>query len=180
AEDPGARRIAASSADDEPPPLWRSLAAPRVLGGLAAVIGLIVLLRLALRRAAGPLGGGGRPSGVLEVLARYPVGRGQQLILLKVARRLLLVHQSGPAMRTLSELSDPEEVAVVLARIEAGSRRGSRSFRSALQRYETDHRAHETTPRGATLLPAGEPEIVDLTQAPHAALRSLLETRRAT
>ncbi len=57
----------------------------RVGGALAVVIGLLVLLRLLVRRTCGLTLAAGRPSGVLEILARYPVARGQQLVLLKMA-----------------------------------------------------------------------------------------------
>lgn len=67
------------------------------------------------------LGAGGRaPAGVLEVLGRYPVSRGSTLVLLKLDRRVLLTCQtvgrkhSGPAMATLCEIDDPEEVASLL------------------------------------------------------------------
>ncbi len=81
-------------------------------------------------------------------------------------------------MRTLSEMTTPDEVAAVMSRIEAGTRRSSRSFRSALRGFESSHASTGTTARGATLLPDDRPEIVDLTDSPHAALRRLLETRR--
>ena len=96
----------------------------RVLGALAVVLGLLFGLRAVVRRSKWALASGGRPSGVVEILARYPVARGQQLILLKLARRVLLIHRSGSTMTTLSEVSDPDEVAALLGRIEAGSRRG--------------------------------------------------------
>ncbi len=102
----------------------RSNEITRVLGALAVVLGLLFGLRAVVRRSRWALASGGRPSGVVEILARYPVARGQHLILLKLARRVLLVHRSGSTMTTLSEVSDPDEVAALLGRIEAGSRRG--------------------------------------------------------
>jgi hypothetical protein len=47
------------------------------LGGTLLVI---VLARSAVKRFGGNLGVGKRPSGVVEILARYPVARGQQVI----------------------------------------------------------------------------------------------------
>ncbi len=143
----------------------------RVLGALAAVIGLILLLRtLAVRFLPTTLGGGGgvggRPSGVIEVLARYPVGRGQQLMVLKFARRILLVHQSGAIARTLSEMTDPDEVAATLSRLEAGATvANAAKFRSAIQSFEQEHEAamrERTRPEASS--PAMETEIIDLTR----------------
>lgn len=97
----------------------------RTAGSLAAVIGLIVLLaavgkKLAkntggLAAAIGP--GGKAPSGVLFVLARYPIARGQTLVLLRVGTRVLLVHQTGGksgSMQTLCEITDAAEVAELI------------------------------------------------------------------
>lgn len=92
-------------------------------GSLAGVIFLIFVLRMLIRRAQAARSGGsilGRakaPSGVASILARYPVGRGQQVALLAVGQRILVVHQSGGAMVTLSEITDAEEVAQLRAQV---------------------------------------------------------------
>jgi len=109
----------------------------RVGWALGAVVALLLVLRLGLRRLGGPLTGGGRPSGVLEVLARYPVARGQQLVLLKLCGRVVLLHQARTGMTALSEVSDPDEVAAVLSRVgsaSAGSARGPAGFSALLDR----------------------------------------------
>lgn len=94
------------------------------LGGTLLVI---VLARSAVKRFGGNLGVGKRPSGVVEILARYPVARGQQVILLKVGRRVIVAHQNGQAMQALSEFSTPEDVADIMTRCEAGAR-GTKEF----------------------------------------------------
>lgn len=94
---------------------------------LLAVVAGSVLRSLAKRRGglALSLGAGGRaPSGVLEVLGRYPVGGGVTLVLLKLDRRVLLLSQSSRALRgggsagftTLCEIAEPDEVASILAK----------------------------------------------------------------
>src|SRR5436190_3001800 len=112
----------------------------RVGGALAAVIGLALIAKIALRRAGGILPGADRPSGVVEILARYPIARGQHLILLKLARRIMLLHQSGSNMNTICELTDPDEVAALLARLEAGSSgRSAEKFKQVLRGFESEH-----------------------------------------
>jgi len=109
----------------------------RVGGALAAVVALLLVLRVILRRLGGPLTGGSRPSGVVEVLARYPVARGQQLVLLKMGGRIVLLHQTKAGMTTLSEVTDPDEVAALRARVESspGPRGGGAGgFSSMLDR----------------------------------------------
>ena len=96
---------------------------------LAIVLALIAGVAFTAKRLArrsggllGALGAGGRaPSGLLEVIGRYPVGRGTTLILLKLDRRILLLSQTGgkglrggPAVTTLCEISDTEDVASIL------------------------------------------------------------------
>lgn len=94
----------------------------RTIGGLAVVLGLIFVMRWAIVRGArrrgglmGQLGAGGRaPSGLLEVLGRYPVGRGQTLSLLRVDRRVLLLSQTSSGFTTLAEITGESDVASIL------------------------------------------------------------------
>lgn len=101
----------------------------RTVGALALVVVMIVAagwgLRVLARRHGGLVAGlsaGGRaPAGLLEVLGRYPVGRGQTLVLLKLDRRVLLLSQSAgirgsSGFRTLCEVTDPDEVASILVK----------------------------------------------------------------
>ncbi len=144
----------------------------RTLAALAGVVGLIVLLAGIGRRIAKARGGlsammgpGGRaPSGVVFVLARYPLGRGQTLIMLKVERRVLLICRShgrgvmgvgGGAMTTLAEITDPEEVATIVMKMREndGESIGSR-FRSVLGRFDSAHTAAERTPERRVHRPA--------------------------
>lgn len=94
---------------------------------LGATLLAIVLARGIARRVGGAAGGARGPSGVVQVLARYPIARGQQVVLLEVGRRILVAHQTAQAVTTLSEFSDPAEVADLRARCESG-RRGTAAF----------------------------------------------------
>jgi len=127
----------------------------RTVGALGVVAGLAGLAWVGVRtlaRAQGglaaTLGPGGRaPSGLLEVLGRYPVGRGQTLVLLRVDRRVLPLPQTSsgrlgtPAgFTTLSEITDAEEVASILVKSrddESASAAGR--FSSMLRRFDEDY-----------------------------------------
>jgi flagellar biogenesis protein FliO len=151
----------------------------RVGGALAVVLGVMFLTRLVLKRAGGPFMGAGRPSGVLEVLARYPVGKGQSLILLKLARRILLVHQSGNQMRTLAEVTEGNEVAGLIARMEAGSRsREASRFRATLQAFESEHEDIADMRLPGSRHSHEDIEVVDLTRSQVGRLGSVLGRRR--
>ena len=91
---------------------------------LLGVVGLMIAIGVVVRRVGGPLARGGRPSGVLEVLGRYPIARGQQLVLLRLVSRVVLLHQTRNGLSTLSEVTDADEVAALLARVEAATRSG--------------------------------------------------------
>lgn len=88
----------------------------RMIGALGLVVGLIVLVRRVLKRFGGPLAHARAPSGVIEVLGRFPLVRGQTLLLIKVDRRVLLIGQSSQGLTTLSEIIDPEQVASLVQR----------------------------------------------------------------
>ena len=120
----------------------------RTLGAVAAVIVLIVLSRLLLGRVArvgntgirAQLGAGGRaPSGIVQILGRYPVARGHTLVLMKLDRRILLLSQTAAGFTTLTEITDAEEVASILSksRDEEGESLTAR-FGTLLRRLERD------------------------------------------
>lgn len=129
-----------------------SLGIGRTVIALAAVVAMAAMLAAAYRQWASRHGGlamamgaGGRaPSGVLEVLGRYPISRGLTLVLLKIDRRVLLLAQTrtgrfgtGSSLRALCELTDSEEVASIVGRCrdEAGDSLAGK-FRSMLQQFE--------------------------------------------
>ncbi len=147
----GASQTAASAMWDNP--------VVRTGGSLLLVLLLIVGLAGVAKRLvskggglAGALGAGGRaPEGLLEVLGRYPLTRGQTLILLKVDSRVLLLSQTTPRIRggvgtlmTLCEITQPEEVASILVKAgehESGSASGK--FTSLLRAFDRSHAATE-------------------------------------
>ena len=139
----------------------------RTAGGLAIIMVLLVAVRSVLKRFGSPMAGG-RPSGVLQILARFPIGRGQNLVLLQLGRRIVLVYQTKTAMTALSEMSDPDEVAQLLARVEAGSsEKQSAGFHKVLSRLAADGSRREweqfrASQGGTSQFDGGE--IVDLTR----------------
>jgi flagellar biogenesis protein FliO len=91
----------------------------RLAGALAVVLAIVLVARWWIRRSgmARALSG----DGAFEVLARAPVGRGQQVLAVRFGPKVLCVHQGRDGMRTLSELTDPADVAVMLARTRGAS-----------------------------------------------------------
>lgn len=124
------------------------LGVARTVGAVAAVIVLILVARFLIGRVArlggvglrGQLGAGGRsPSGIVQILGRYPVSRGHTLVLMKLDRRVLLLSQTATGFSTLSEITDADDVASILSksRDEEGESLTAR-FGAMLRRLERD------------------------------------------
>jgi hypothetical protein len=129
------------------------------LGGVLTLIAASAAVTRVLARTRGGLAGafgpGGRaPSGVISVLGRYPVSRGQKLVLLHIDRRILVVSQcagsrlgAGAGMSTLCEITDPEEVASILIKSrDAESDSMAERFRSMLGAVDRHFRTPEEPP----------------------------------
>lgn len=141
----------------------------RTGGSLTLVLALIfgaarLTKRLAranpdLASAIGGVSGGKSPAGLLEILGRYPLGRGQSLILLRLDTRILLLAQSGAggdgiggrlslgsraraggSLTTLCEVNSPEDVASILMRTQDADQQSIASgFRQLLSRFDAEH-----------------------------------------
>ncbi len=143
-----ARRTSKSDPSGKSEPASPSAFSSTRMGyGLALVVILIFLVRWGVKKAArrvgtmaAQLGPAGRaPSGVLSVLARYPVGRGQSLVLLKMDQRVLLLNQTPDGFRMLTEVQAPEEVASLLIKTrDEQSESLSSKFSKLLKRFERD------------------------------------------
>ncbi len=126
-------------------PWWKQMG--QTLAALGVVLALIMVLAFIytrLARSGGSLmtqGTAGKsPAGLIEILARYPIGPRQSIVLMKFDRRVLLVTQTNPRggpeqMSTLCELTDPEDVASVLMKVRDGSGESMNdAFRAAMSR----------------------------------------------
>ncbi|HAU36557.1 MAG TPA: flagellar biosynthetic protein FliO [Phycisphaerales bacterium] len=89
----------------------------RTLAALAIVVGLIFLLRWVLRRMGSP---SAVRRGPMEVIARTTVSGRQQLLLVRLGERLLVVGSGPEGMTSLGEVRDPAEVAALTQSAEAG------------------------------------------------------------
>ncbi len=161
--------------------------APRTAGALVVVLAIAAAIFLGLRAIAKRTGGfaamlgpGGRaPAGVLEVLGRYPVGRGQTLVLLKLDRRVLLVSQTGGGrfggggFQTLCELSEPDDVASILRKTrDESSESMSSRFQQMLKAFDRGHESRGVDPTRIVTSISPEPIRVRPARAPEAAASS--------
>lgn len=84
------------------------------LGIALAVVLVAIFVTQKVWRRMGLPGAGGRASGALQVVSRLSVSPKQQVMLLRVGRRLVLVANNGQQMSPLCEIDDPEEAAAIL------------------------------------------------------------------
>jgi flagellar biogenesis protein FliO len=93
----------------------------RVVGALGVVIGCILVVRWVGRRFLG-MAAGGTSSGPVQVLSRTAIAPRQQLMLIQVGRRLVLVANCGTAMNALCEINDADEVAALAGELQQRKR----------------------------------------------------------
>jgi flagellar biogenesis protein FliO len=94
---------------DRPAPPTPSGAVGTVVASLAIVIGLFLVLAWCSRRFA-PAGAAQLPSEVLELLGRSSLNPKQQVQLVRIGAKLLLIAHTAAGVDTLTEITDPEEV----------------------------------------------------------------------
>jgi len=112
----------------------------RTAMALGVVIALVYLARIVLRRMHGLSGSTSSNSSVVEVLARCPVGPRTHVLLLRINERIIVAGQTQAGLNTLAEVDDPDEVAGVLASIEASRPTSITSgFNKLLRQFDRGH-----------------------------------------
>jgi flagellar biogenesis protein FliO len=138
-------RASTETANPEP---VNSFDARRVALALGVVIALIFLLRwIAKNLFAGP--SAPRANGAMRVLSRMVVSPKQQVLLLQVGRRVVVVGDSGQQMSPLSEITDPDEIAALVGQIgqdhqKLGSKRFSSHLGTARDPFEMANASDES------------------------------------
>jgi flagellar biogenesis protein FliO len=120
--------------------------ATRVGAALAAVLGLIFFLRWAARRLY-KVPVTGRPSGAVQVLSRTVLSPKQQLVLLQVGRRVLVVADGGAQMSALCQITEPDEVASLVGQLRSEKESAaSKAFGSVFGRMRKRFEAEPSEP----------------------------------
>lgn len=101
----------------------------RVAGALAVVLALILLLKWGGARFMAP-GARARSTQAVQIVSRSVVAPRQQIMLVQVGRRLVVVGDCGTSMSPLCEISDPDEVASLLGQIRDERSVATKSFKN--------------------------------------------------
>ena len=112
-------------------------------GSLCVVLGIFVVIVWCTRRFSPP-GAGSLPKGAVESLGRAPLSARQQMQLIRIGNKLLLVALSPTGVEPLTEITDPSEVENLLALC----RRGQKDSSTVLFRQTLAQLANEPAPRG--------------------------------
>jgi flagellar biogenesis protein FliO len=108
----------------------------RIAIALVAVIGVIFLLRAGVRQMTA-MPGTARAGKLVTVLSRSMISPRQHVLVLQVGKRLLVVGDSGGRMNSLCEISDPDEIALMVGQTNKpleGAERTAGSFLSIFKR----------------------------------------------
>lgn len=116
----------------------------QTLAALALVAGLIFLAGRLLRRAN--RGGVTAGSDVVEILARKGVGPKQQILLVRIGQRILVVGSSAAGLSALSEFTEEREIAALAESIAAAK---GESFLNVLHRKRQQATAQASPPTEA-------------------------------
>jgi flagellar biogenesis protein FliO len=122
----------------------------RVAGALGVVIGCIFIVRYIGKKLLG-LQTSGSGGGVVQILSRTPVSPRQQLMLIQVGRRIVLVANCGAAMNALCEITDADEVASLAGQLQQRRRTSATSaflsiFGKAGANFEAEQEQQEPIP----------------------------------
>ncbi len=119
----------------------------QTLAALAVVIVLIFAVRMLLKRfAASP--SSARRGGAIEVLAQARLASRQQVSLVRLGRRLVLVGSGPTGISPLAEVTDPDEAKELLAAVRSG---GSGTFAGIFarrNRHAADGSTGESSEKG--------------------------------
>ncbi|QDU72167.1 FliO/MopB family protein [Mucisphaera calidilacus] len=118
-------------------------------GALGCVIGVIFIARFAYQKFSGQSVVAGAHRGDVEVLSRTTIAPRNQIVLLRVAGRVLVCSDSAQGMCCLSEITDEQEVAGILGRSPRDAElRPSQAFSEVLTDLENEPAEEEAVEAG--------------------------------
>lgn len=88
---------------------------------LGVIIGLILAGRWMYAKAGGRVAAHVGSGGPIEVMSRTAIAPKQNVLLLRVGQRVLVVSESSAGLRTLSEIDDPDTVADLLTHVQTST-----------------------------------------------------------
>ena len=113
----------------------------RLCAAMGIVIVLIMVLRFAMLRLF-PGARLGKGSGAVRVIARTAIAPRQQVMLLQVGRRVVVVGDSAGTLSPLAQIEDPDEAAMLIGQIETAA---ADATPAAASRFRAIFNRHQQT-----------------------------------
>ena len=138
----------------------------RLFLALGSVLLLIFVMRFVLKKFF-PHVTTPRSSTAMRVLTRLPINPKQQLLLVQVGRRMVVVGDSGTNLSSISEITDPDEVAQLIAQLSEDHRSiETRSFVNLFGKARQDFDEQEVSSgEKNSLVTDDSPEEIEATQS---------------
>jgi flagellar biogenesis protein FliO len=114
----------------------------RVTLALTAVIALILFLRWGSRKILAIPAAGTSPH-VMRVVARSPIAPKQNVLLLRVGQRLVIVGDSGGRLSALGQITDADEIATIVGQAKSNATSPPANFGGMLRRLSRRFRGME-------------------------------------
>jgi len=147
----------------------------RVVVSLATVVALIFGLRWISRKMFPSAAQPSNPLAV-RILARCPISPRQNILLLHIGRRVLVVGDTGGNLASLGEITDADEIAALIAQTKsevAGRNPLGAMFARARKNDENEMGHESVSVPDDPLLKTAELELAGLSQRIHALAREL-------
>ena len=138
----------------------------RVVLSLAIVLGLIFALRWAAQRLFGKTVSN-RASRAVQVLSRNVISPKQQLLVVQVGRRLVVVGDSGQQMNALCEIRDPDEITALVGQLHEEKRESTGNpFGALFGRAGSQFEKHDEPQRPVGVADDEDEEMADGSTGP--------------
>lgn len=121
----------------------------RVVMALAVVIILILLVRVLGKQFFG-VTGVRRTTRAVQVMSRSPYSPRHEIVTLRIGRRLLVLADGGGQVNTLSEITDPDEVAAFVGQLQDDhTDRAAPTFRNLFGKHRRKYDDADADPEAA-------------------------------
>jgi len=135
----------------------------QVVLALGAVVALILILRAMIQRTL-PQNRLGASSSAMRVVSRCSISPKQNLLLVKIGQRLILVGDSGAQLNQLCEIRDEAEVQALLGKVQEESISAAKRFESLFGRAKRVFTQSDEEPQ--TLDDATSADLAEIEDAP--------------
>lgn len=136
----------------------------RLVLALGSVLMLIFVMRFVLKRFF-PHVTSPKSNTAMRVLTRLPINPKQQLLLVQVGRRMVVVGDSGTHLSAISEITDQDEVVQLLAQLSEDHRSGeSKTFVNLFGKARQDFDEEEVSQGEKHSLAIESPEEIEATK----------------